>query len=375
MTPATKADLGLEGKKIANGPADKGDTWAGASGTVYKVGAAGYKYKNCTHWRTRFELPNGMPIYASAWRDEPKMLMERTGPRPTLGFYMDNLWIRDGLFMVSPGLASPIPKKIQQGYADNVVFFDWDDFGTPDSIRQFHLITQWLLKYIEAGQMVEVGCIGGHGRTGTLLACMMVLLGADANVAIAHVRDTYCWEAIETNNQYLWVLKYENVVNGRPPMHGLTGGIQDPTWLAGYDKYTFGGETAFDNALSEDAAAALASSTPAQRAEASIDSMMKAQEKKIEDDDAYRHWLNENARILAELQLDEEDTKGAWYDDLAYMNSMEDDELKVALDELCCESDCINPYVCGGELECWRSTVRMAVAAQDQAEHEKRKAF
>ncbi|SDY05456.1 Protein-tyrosine phosphatase [Modestobacter sp. DSM 44400] len=47
-------------------------------------------------------------------------------------------------------------------------------------------------------QRVEVACRGGHGRTGTALACLAVLDGLAADRAVAYVRDHYRSRAVET---------------------------------------------------------------------------------------------------------------------------------------------------------------------------------
>ncbi len=51
------------------------------------------------------------------------------------------------------------------------------------------------------GERVEVGCLGGHGRTGTALACLAVLTGTPAADALAWVRTNYCYKAVETEVQ------------------------------------------------------------------------------------------------------------------------------------------------------------------------------
>jgi protein-tyrosine phosphatase len=51
------------------------------------------------------------------------------------------------------------------------------------------------------GEQVEVGCLGGHGRTGTALACLAVLTGYPAAGAVAWVRANYCPKAVETADQ------------------------------------------------------------------------------------------------------------------------------------------------------------------------------
>lgn len=47
-------------------------------------------------------------------------------------------------------------------------------------------------------QRVEVACSGGHGRTGTALACLAVLDGVPAEQAVAFVREHYGARAVET---------------------------------------------------------------------------------------------------------------------------------------------------------------------------------
>ena len=52
---------------------------------------------------------------------------------------------------------------------------------------------------------MEVGCLGGSGRTGTVLACMAVLAGVPPPEAVPWVRETYRREAVETADQEAWV--------------------------------------------------------------------------------------------------------------------------------------------------------------------------
>ena len=52
-----------------------------------------------------------------------------------------------------------------------------------------------------AGERVELGCLGGHGRTGTALAALAILTGLPAAEAVTWTRTTYCPKAIETEAQ------------------------------------------------------------------------------------------------------------------------------------------------------------------------------
>lgn len=75
------------------------------------------------------------------------------------------------------------------------------DFGVPEDPA--HLVTalSTVLRRARTGQRVEVGCLGGHGRTGTALACLAVLSGHCADDAVAWVRASYCAMAVETPEQ------------------------------------------------------------------------------------------------------------------------------------------------------------------------------
>ena len=47
-------------------------------------------------------------------------------------------------------------------------------------------------------ERVEIACLGGHGRTGTALACLAVLDGLPGRQAIAYVRRHYDPQSVET---------------------------------------------------------------------------------------------------------------------------------------------------------------------------------
>src|SRR6185295_7175704 len=65
---------------------------------------------------------------------------------------------------------------------------DWKDFGLPENPE---LAAQEIAEaFGRAGRdgLVEVGCLGGCGRTGTVLACMAVLAGVPPAQSVAWVR-------------------------------------------------------------------------------------------------------------------------------------------------------------------------------------------
>lgn len=59
-----------------------------------------------------------------------------------------------------------------------------------------------------ATERVEVACHGGHGRTGTALACLAVLDGVPSRDAVAYVRERYSPRAVETPWQRRYVTRF-----------------------------------------------------------------------------------------------------------------------------------------------------------------------
>jgi hypothetical protein len=163
--------------------------------------SSGYFLPQCRHWRQKFELEGGIHVFASAWMDKP-MLGERSkkvgfSGSPDIGFYLDDRWA-SGSLLVSPGFNPPFARKASRS---RMVLFPWEDWGIPENPRVFHRAVRWLLSEAEKGQKIEVACMGGHGRTGTALATMLVVQGLDARTAMRRVRRSYCEEAIESDKQ------------------------------------------------------------------------------------------------------------------------------------------------------------------------------
>lgn len=57
-------------------------------------------------------------------------------------------------------------------------------------------------------ERVEVACLGGHGRTGTALACLAVLDGIGPDEAVGYVRRHYRAAAVETPEQVEFVRRF-----------------------------------------------------------------------------------------------------------------------------------------------------------------------
>lgn len=83
----------------------------------------------------------------------------------------------------------------------------WPDFGLPlrASAAARELREAWERA---ADERVEVACGGGHGRTGTALACIAVLDGVPNDEAVAYVREHYRPRAVETPWQHRYVARF-----------------------------------------------------------------------------------------------------------------------------------------------------------------------
>ena len=78
---------------------------------------------------------------------------------------------------------------------------DWPDNDIPRDKEAMLRGMGALLDRARAGQGVEVGCLAGHGRTGTALAPLVVLCGHPTSQAVAWVRANYCGRAINATQE------------------------------------------------------------------------------------------------------------------------------------------------------------------------------
>jgi protein-tyrosine phosphatase len=81
------------------------------------------------------------------------------------------------------------------------------DFGLPSdsAAAEAALREAWARA---AAERVEIGCAGGHGRTGTALACLAVLDGVPGREAVRYVRAHYAARAVETPRQRRFVARF-----------------------------------------------------------------------------------------------------------------------------------------------------------------------
>jgi rhodanese/phosphatase family protein len=138
-----------------------------------------------TH-RSTVTLPDGTSVVAVSFDDRDPYGRDR---EPEYGLYLDPVW------------QPPWPHD----------HLDWPDFGVPADASTMGDAMRSVLDRARAGRRVEVGCLGGHGRTGTALACLAVLSGVPSKQAVAWVRANYCPAAVERQEQEAFVAGF------RPP--------------------------------------------------------------------------------------------------------------------------------------------------------------
>jgi hypothetical protein len=130
--------------------------------------------------RTPVELPDGTTVAAASFDDRDPYV--RDVP-PEFGLYLDARW------------RPPWPHDV----------LDWPDFGVPEEPAPLLDALRELLRRARDGERVELGCLGGHGRTGTALAGLAVLTGIDPDHAVDWVRSASCDQAVETPEQEVFV--------------------------------------------------------------------------------------------------------------------------------------------------------------------------
>lgn len=169
---------------------DKDSPWEWDS---YDWSGFGGMTSKCRHYFQAVTFPDGTTVRASSVFDPDE---RKAGEWPDFGCYMDRVWQ---------------PASLAYHLA-------WKDFGLPKvSHKDVHLAVTDCLTKARSGLTVEVGCIGGHGRTGSLLALMATHCGVAAADAVKWVRDNYCSHAVEGYAQSWYVLSYAALVRGEQP--------------------------------------------------------------------------------------------------------------------------------------------------------------
>lgn len=181
-----------------------------STGTLGYQGSYYSSRANCHTSGTRVfavEKPSGGVLEIHAGRiyaagDHHDLIIDLTGGSPDPVMRGWNL---------PPGL-----QKLADRYHQRTLSIRWPDYGTPkiDGTDWYDLATELL----EDDSLCDIylGCQGGHGRTGTALTILGVLLGAfdehDDPDRIFAVRDRYCQNAVESLEQVEYIEQITGIV-------------------------------------------------------------------------------------------------------------------------------------------------------------------
>jgi hypothetical protein len=179
-------------------------------------------YKRCEHDGTPvFKLPGGRTLGAGSgsgkyMKAQPDLLIDCAASRYS--------YTPPGnLFSGTPFEAL---SKHFMSYKHRIGL-DWSDGGKPPFALPF-----WrdLVACTPEGAHIVCACYGGHGRTGTAMAAILIAHGSDPTEAIKGVRQHHCSEAIETRVQveYLYGL-----VGKEPPEEMIAEYITKASSMAG----------------------------------------------------------------------------------------------------------------------------------------------
>jgi hypothetical protein len=93
--------------------------------------------------------------------------------------------------------------------------FHIPDMGVPKNPEAFKRLIDWLAVQLTAKKLVHVGCIGGHGRTGTVFAALVAKMTGNLD-SIKYVREAYCHKAVESDSQVAFLGKHFGVLPAAP---------------------------------------------------------------------------------------------------------------------------------------------------------------
>lgn len=128
------------------------------------------------------------------------------------------------------------------------IHFPITDMLAPKDAEEFDKMVAWTALQLIAGKKVHVGCIGGHGRTGTFLAALVTHMTGEKD-SITYVRKNYCDHAVESESQVKFLTKHYGItkVDGYKEGNYFAGkggkvGKSAPAFYTGQDPLPFKSE-------------------------------------------------------------------------------------------------------------------------------------
>lgn len=118
------------------------------------------------------------------------------------------------------------------------------DMHAPENSSLFRKMIDWLCNQLQAGKKIHIGCIGGHGRTGTVLSALTAAFTGEKD-AIQYVRENYCHKAVESRSQVQFLMKHYDVSEIGGAKEGgqqyLMGNWHSPDKFSSVESHDLGG--------------------------------------------------------------------------------------------------------------------------------------
>jgi hypothetical protein len=130
-------------------------------------------------------------------------------PLTKAAVYMTPLWL-DKPYMGSNDASDTLRKEGEQ----RILFIDWPDGGVVPMVMLGRACA-WALEVLMRNDSLDIGCQGGHGRTGTFAGTLAVYLGENPHHVITRIRKDYCNKAIETKRQEDLIVGFSDYLKGR----------------------------------------------------------------------------------------------------------------------------------------------------------------
>ena len=103
-------------------------------------------------------------------------------------------------------------KITELDYNGRLIYFPIQDGKIPDDLERMHQIVDLMDDYLSEGKNVHISCIGGHGRTGTIMGVYLAKYIPSIEDPVAWLRENFCDRVVETRVQH----KLVNEVRGLP---------------------------------------------------------------------------------------------------------------------------------------------------------------
>lgn len=165
----------------------------------------------------------GKGSFKRCYESHPALII---GDQKIYGGSCSSPMIKDADIYVGLDLSHAKSAKAYPWEPGESFLFHIQDMHAPTDTHQFQKLIEYLAMQLTANKKIHVGCIGGHGRTGTVLAALVAVMLGEKD-AITYVRENYCQKAVESTSQVDFLVKQfgiKEVAGHKAKPYGTTTG-------------------------------------------------------------------------------------------------------------------------------------------------------